>query len=188
MTIRISHLKLRLFLLLDIMLRESLLLTILLLTSSLQCSNGFRYNTVFLGKKFHRSQAIHLGFSDFEQSDVANNVMRTLRAAGVAVTIGGMLLTSTPDLSFADSVEAVNNKLSSYELPPILFVPPGFSPLASEFGRGNIREQMKNPILVQFVYPQLWVVQKTSVNNNGEAGTVSANGKFLYLTHPLFSL
>mmetsp|Transcript_10743 Transcript_10743/g.17528 ORF Transcript_10743/g.17528 Transcript_10743/m.17528 type:complete len:300 (+) Transcript_10743:102-1001(+) len=75
----------------------------------------------------------------------------------------------------AVSLESVNSKLASYDLPPFLYVPPGFSPLVSEFGRGNIREKMTNPILVQFAHPNTWVVQTTSVNNNGEAGTVSAN-------------
>ena len=65
--------------------------------------------------------------------------------------------------------------VGSYGLPPIIFVPPGFSPLVSEFGRGNIREKMTNPILIQFCHPQLWVVATTTVNNNGEAGTISAN-------------
>ena len=34
---------------------------------------------------------------------------------------------------------------------------------------------MTNPIVVQFCHPSLWVEAKTSVNNNGEAGTISAN-------------
>lgn len=32
-----------------------------------------------------------------------------------------------------------------------------------------------NPLLVQFAHPQLWVEAVTSFNNNGEAGTISAN-------------
>jgi hypothetical protein len=74
----------------------------------------------------------------------------------------------------ASSLEAANNKLSSYGFPPLLYEPPGFSTIVSEYGRGNIREQMSNPILVQFSYPNLWVTATTSVNNNGEAGTISA--------------
>ena len=57
----------------------------------------------------------------------------------------------------------------------MLFTPPGFSPLVSEIGRGNNKQAMTNPIVVQFSYPNNWVVQKTSVNVNGEAGTISAN-------------
>jgi len=75
----------------------------------------------------------------------------------------------------ADSLQEINERLTNYGFPPILFVPDGFKPLISEYGRGNIKEAMSNPILVQFAYPGLWVVQKTSVNNNGEAGTISAN-------------
>lgn len=77
----------------------------------------------------------------------------------------------------ADSLSEANTKLAEYGFPPILFVPSGFSPVVSEFGRGGLTTEMKNPILVQFASPNLWVVQKTSVNNNGEAGTISTNGK-----------
>eukprot|EP01040_Poterioochromonas_malhamensis_P004893 gene4893-5248_t len=75
----------------------------------------------------------------------------------------------------ADSLSEANTKLAEYGFPPILFVPSGFSPVVSEFGRGGLTTEMKNPILVQFASPNLWVVQKTSVNNNGEAGTISTN-------------
>jgi hypothetical protein len=77
--------------------------------------------------------------------------------------------------AFALKLEEANTKLTTYNLPPIIFVPPGFSPLVSEFGRGNIKEKMVNPLLVQFCHPQLWVEAVTSYNNNGEAGTISAN-------------
>ena len=92
----------------------------------------------------------------------------------------------------ADSLSDVNSKLNEYKLPPILYVPSGFNPLVSEYGRGNIKEKMQNPILVQFFYPSLWVTAKTSVNNNGEAGTISAgqyakgDSSFLYV-QPLTS-
>jgi hypothetical protein len=62
----------------------------------------------------------------------------------------------------ASGIEDANNKLSGYSLPPIIYVPNGYSALVSEFGRGNAQQPISNPILVQFVYPQLWVVQKTS--------------------------
>jgi hypothetical protein len=59
----------------------------------------------------------------------------------------------------AGKLETANEKLSSYGLPPILFVPNGFVPLVSEFGRGNIRESQNgvgdNPVLVQFSHPQV---------------------------------
>lgn len=87
--------------------------------------------------------------------------------------------TTLPQAAKADTLESANEKLASYGYPPVLFVPKGYSPLVSEFGRGNAKEAMANPILVQFAYPSFWVVQKTSVNNNGEAGTISANGECL---------
>ena len=79
-----------------------------------------------------------------------------------------------PKPSYADISEA-NNKLSEYGLPPIVFVPPGFSPLVCEYGRGSKDKPIENPIIVQFAYPSSWVVQKTQINNNGESGTVGAN-------------
>jgi hypothetical protein len=42
----------------------------------------------------------------------------------------------------AGTLEQANEKLASYGLPPILFVPPGFAPLVSEYGRGNNNEPM----------------------------------------------
>ena len=84
------------------------------------------------------------------------------------------LVKPSPALAFG-KLEDANTKLALYGLPPIIFVPPGFSPLVSEFGRGNIKEKMVNPLLVQFCHPQLWVEAVTSYNNNGEAGTISAN-------------
>lgn len=93
-----------------------------------------------------------------------------------AGTIVASLLTFKPSKAYAfGSLEDANNKLNSYGLPPILFVPPNFLPLVSEFGRGSIKEEMVNPVVVQFAYPNTWVVARTSVNNNGEAGTISAN-------------
>lgn len=56
----------------------------------------------------------------------------------------------------------------------------GFAPVVSEYGRGNIKEKITNPILVQFSKPQSWIVSTTSVNNNGEAGTISANGALIW--------
>jgi len=96
-------------------------------------------------------------------------------------------LLMAPLMVRADSMNDVNSKLNEYKLPPILYVPSGFNPLVSEYGRGNIKEKMQNPILVQFFYPSLWVTAKTSVNNNGEAGTISAgqyakgDSSFLYV-------
>ena len=82
---------------------------------------------------------------------------------------------NSASMFMAGRLEDVNDKLASYGLPPLLFVPPGFTPLVSEFGRGNIKQAMVNPILIQFCHPGLWVEATTTINNNGEAGTVSAN-------------
>lgn len=95
-----------------------------------------------------------------------------LLSQGLQPTDASVLPTT---LQVADSLTDANNKLSQYSLPPILFVPPGTSPLVSEIGRGNINQAMTNPIVVQFSYPSNWIVQKTSVNVNGEAGTIAAN-------------
>jgi hypothetical protein len=84
-------------------------------------------------------------------------------------------LTAKPLPALAGRLEDANEKLSSYGLPPIIFVPPGFTPLVSEFGRGNVRQSITNPILVQFCHPSKWIEAVTTVNNNGESGTVSAN-------------
>lgn len=80
--------------------------------------------------------------------------------------------------AYAGALENANQVLSDYDLPPMLYVPSGFTPLVSEFGRGNVKKGLEtaNPIIVQFSHPQFWVVQKTAVNKNGESGTVGANG------------
>jgi hypothetical protein len=92
--------------------------------------------------------------------------------AGVAAT--SLTTGSAPALAFG-ALEEANNKLSSYGLPPIVFVPPGYQALVSEYGRGSNQKAMTNPILLEFCHPSGWVAQKTSVNNNGESGTVGAN-------------
>lgn len=98
--------------------------------------------------------------------NMGSNTLKALLASAILM----------PKAAFATSLKMCNEKLASYGLPPILFVPPGFAPLVSEFGRGNIKEGLaENPILVQFSHPANWVESKTSVNNNGEAGTISAN-------------
>eukprot|EP01041_Mallomonas_annulata_P011689 gene11689-24475_t len=75
----------------------------------------------------------------------------------------------------ANALETANSKLGDYNLPPILFVPPGFNPIVSEYGRGNAKSAISNPIIVQFCAPQAWIVEKTTVNNNGESGKIAAN-------------
>ena len=94
--------------------------------------------------------------------------------------LGGVLATTVaagaaPALAIGGGLSEANAKLGNYGFPPIVFVPPGFQPLVSEYGRGNNQKAITNPILIQFTHPSGWVVQKTSVNNNGESGTVGAN-------------
>lgn len=109
--------------------------------------------------------------SQLQKSQVQRGINRFGGMASLAIALGFAGNTK------ADSLSEANTKLAEYGFPPILFVPSGFSPVVSEFGRGGLTTEMKNPILVQFASPNLWVVQKTSVNNNGEAGTISTNGK-----------
>eukprot|EP01031_Cornospumella_fuschlensis_P033268 gene33268-40249_t len=106
-----------------------------------------------------------------EESSLGKIMQKSFKIAATLLASG--VLSSGAVL--ADTLEEANSKLSGYGYPPMLYIPSGLSPLVSEFGRGSIREEMRNPILVQFAYPSYWVVQKTSVNVNGEAGTISAN-------------
>lgn len=104
-------------------------------------------------------------------------------SSGAALLVLGETINPRPSFAYpsvgsfqiSSALEDANSKLQEYSLPPILFVPPNFSPLVSEIGRGSIKESMSNPIVVQFSHPKFWVVQRTSVNVNGEAGTVAAN-------------
>jgi len=108
--------------------------------------------------------------------DRMSHNIRLGSSAIVSANVMGSLsiLRSFPKPSYAGTTEA-NNKLSEYGLPPIVFVPPGFSPLVSEYGRGSKDKPIENPIVVQFAHPNTWIVQKTQTNNNGESGTVGAN-------------
>ena len=161
-------------------------------------------------------------FGGFETKQLTANEPNFLQRSvnsGIrsVVTIGGaLMLTHMIFVSGvqAASLESVNTKLSSYSLSPMLYVPPGFAPLVSEYGRGigNIRQS--SPIAVQFVYPevrfslsnkrfhlctansvisislQLWVPRYTTTNVNGETGTISANGmdSFQYRQYMYFAL
>lgn len=117
------------------------------------------------------------------KSAVIQSTARFLSAGLSSISAASFLalaITGKPQpVLAATSVEAANAKLSTYDLPPVLFVPPSFSVVVSEYGRGNYRaglaDKKSTPVLVQFAYPQMWVVATTTVNNNGEAGTISAN-------------
>ena len=97
------------------------------------------------------------------------------RGLSFLATGAAMVLGKADPANAIGGLTDANNKLANYGLPPIVFVPPGFRPLVSEYGRGNNEKKMVNPILVQFSHPDTWVAQTTSVNNNGESGTVGAN-------------
>lgn len=105
------------------------------------------------------------------QQQAAASLGRTVSLSAAAVS--AMLLLQ-PRLALAGSLEDANVKLTSYGLPPLLFVPPGFQTIVSEYGRGSAKEKIENPIVVQFCAPNLWIAKKTSVNKNGESGTISA--------------
>ena len=100
-----------------------------------------------------------------------SNLQNTIgKLSTLALTISAM-----PQSAVASLLSDANTKLGGYGLPPIVFVPPNFVPLVSEYGRGSNDKPILNPILVQFAHPSSWVTQKTAVNNNGESGTVGAN-------------
>ena len=130
-------------------------------SSSLYMMNSNNNNDI-KSMKSVVSSSLSSSFSSF------NKIMLTLATTTAINTIG-----ATP--AVAGVLEDCNTKLSNYGLPPIVFVPPGFTPLVAEIGRGSAKEAMSNPIVVQFAHPRLWVEATTTVNNNGEAGTISAN-------------
>jgi hypothetical protein len=40
-------------------------------------------------------------------------------------------------------------------LPPMISIPPGFTPAVKLYGQGNIRYEVNNPVMVQFAYPEV---------------------------------
>lgn len=156
------------------MLRLSITLVLLCILASMHPLGAFRKSPSILSNSHSRSQ-LYMQQQPHQPSSAKSEIQRSvigqIKGLGVSLATMGLFVQQ----SGAVSVEEVNTKLSGYGFPPVLFVPKGFSPLASEYGRGNINEAMNNPILVQFCHPSAWVVMKTSVNVNGEAGTISAN-------------
>jgi hypothetical protein len=144
----------------------------------LSICNAFQGNRCF--SKVAMKSSLRMSNDDNNIPKLARDSMKQPMQRGLqgAFALSGALMASLikPAPAFAfGKLEDANTKLGLYELPPIIFVPPGFTPLVSEFGRGNIREKMVNPLLIQFCHPQLWVEAVTSYNLNGEAGTISAN-------------
>lgn len=146
-----------------------------LFVAILSICNAFQGSRCFSNVAMKSS--LRMSNNDNNIPKLARDSMKQPMVQG-AFALSGALLASLikpqPALAFG-KLEDANIKLGLYELPPIIFVPPGFTPLVSEFGRGNIREKMVNPLLIQFCHPQLWVEAVTSYNLNGEAGTISAN-------------
>jgi len=94
-----------------------------------------------------------------------------LSTAGSAVVASIISNFGVPDIANAfGKLEKINKNLSSYGLPTINKVPDGFSPLLEFFGRGRNR----TPLLVNFLYPDTWVVTLPSNDVNGEDGTIQA--------------
>lgn len=124
-----------------------------------------------------QSSKLYSSNNQDQQKQVSSSILSNNKyfSKVIASTLGLILTIASPAYAFGE-LESANNKLSTYGLPPILFVPPNFTPIVSEYGRGSAKEQMTNPVVVEFSHPSLWVTASTTVNNNGESGTISANG------------
>lgn len=122
------------------------------------------------------------------ENSINFSIHQTISHSITVLSLSLIIATGVPTVANAGALENVNSKLSDYGMPPVLYVPPGFTPLVSEFGRGNIKEKMSTPIVVQYSHPSMWVEKTTTVNNNGESGTISANdymkgdSSFLFVT------
>lgn len=166
---------------------KNIILLLLAIFAGCNAFNGHAPSTRLLPRVMTRLSAVHQ--TDSEPSSPRSEAFKSTLSGARTLAALSLFLKAKPALAFG-ALENANQKLNDYGLPPIIFVPSGFSPIVSEYGRGNSKEKMENPILVQFAHPSLWVVATTSVNTNGEAGTVSANdyikgdSAFLY-TMPL---
>jgi hypothetical protein len=108
-------------------------------------------------------------------SSSLSSLNRLFLTAATTAAITTITTTTNANPAIAGALDDCNTKLSNFGLPPIVFVPPGFTPLVGVIGRGSAKEAMSNPVVVQFAHPGLWVEATTTINNNGEAGTISAN-------------
>jgi len=108
-------------------------------------------------------------------SSSLSSLNRLFLTAATTAAITTITTTTNANPAIAGALDDCNTRLSNFGLPPIVFVPPGFTPLVSVIGRGSAKEAMTNPVVVQFAHPGLWVEATTTINNNGEAGTISAN-------------
>lgn len=118
----------------------------------------------------HLSVRLSEPSSPYEISSAKSSI---LKSKTLALLSFGMLGIAQSVL--ASSLEESNNKLSQYDLPPIIYVPPGFTTFVNEYGRGSLKNPNINPVVVQFCHPSKWIQERVSVNNNGESGKVAAN-------------
>lgn len=105
------------------------------------------------------------------------HVVGQVAGVGLAVNVAPLLVGGK--VGFVQPAQAagltkINNELAGYGLPPILDVPSGFSPLVEVYGKAAGARKERTTLLVQFLYPSLWVVSKPSIDKNGEEGTISA--------------
>jgi len=136
-------------------------------------SNAFHFQNSFM-KHLGMKTNIKMMNSDHTSS---RSLLNSMKVAAVLVSTFGLtdIVIQPIQPVNAISIEAANEKLGEYSLPPMLFVPPGFQPIVSEYGRGNSKTAITNPIVVQFCAPSKWIVEKINVNANGEAGKIAAN-------------
>lgn len=73
-----------------------------------------------------------------------------------------------PGVASATDLNKFNAKLSSLGLEQIASIPSGFNALLESYTQSSPK------LLVEFLYPNTWLVVKPSSNTNGESGTVSA--------------
>ena len=163
-------------------------------------AHALAFQGSILGSPFRmaRKSALKLQMQT-PSSDRANALSSLAKFSSVAQgVLAGATVASTLNVApaFASKLDEANTKLGNYNLPPMLFVPQGFVPVVSEYGRGNANKEggkMENPVVVQFAHPGTWVEAKTTINNNGEAGTISANDYIkgdsaFFFTQPLSAL
>ena len=154
---------------------ESFLTLIIFLIFNFNGINGYR-NLISQSNSIKIKSMIPLGTSNEPISTTSSTISQASKALKIVTSLStSFFITSIlPGLKtkqvLAASVESCNIKLSDYGLPPIIFVPPNFAPLVSEYGRGGLNEEMKNPILVQFAHLQviLYIVYYCSIIHTSE--------------------
>lgn len=132
--------------------------------------SSFHSPQKFLQRQYVTSMNLEQPSSPHQLAFTKSSIV-TSRTVAFISSIGLLSIQSAS----ASSLEESNNKLSQYDLPPIIYVPPGFTTFVSEFGRGSLKNPSINPVVVQFCHPGNWIQERIAVNNNGESGKVAAN-------------